>query len=479
MARIENRTNKRDGKILQAMILNSTVLGRIASRWDGHLFASAWSNLIASWCVEHYQKYQQPPGKCIQDYFDDWSDDGQKDETTVKLVERFLQFLSDDYERQVKDINPEQRLDLANEHFDFLKTRKTLDDAKAELEAGRLQKAQEKIAGYSKISLNSSSGVDFFIDQQEVFSIFDHQLHTIVDYSKDAKLKDLDLFFGGRLERDALVSFMAPEKTGKTWWLIELAWQAMLLRKRVAFFEVGDMSKRQIGERFLVRAAQAPIYSPTGQWPYVVEYPVALRLDQVGGTRQPVVEYEQRVFKQPLDRHKAWAACEKVMQTKVKSKKSFFRLSVHPNSTINVLGIRSIIQDWQLKDWEPDVVIIDYADILADAPGKRDVRDNINMNWKHLRSLSQEFHVLVVTATQSDADSYERRTLDRRNFSEDKRKLAHVTGMVGINVTGEEKDRGLMRLNWIVKREGSYSTSRCLHLASCLPLANPAVLSTW
>lgn len=474
MARIEDRTNTRDRRILQGMIVNTTVLGRIASRWTGQMFASPWSNIVADWCISHYQRYSKHPGRCIGDYLNEWAQ-AHDDEATLRILEKFLTDLSEDYEQLTEQINPEHLLDIANNHLEILSTRKLSDGIRENLDAGRLDKAQEIIVNYTKIGLNSDSGVDLFIDRTEVASVFADNLQTIVDYPKD-----MGLFFAGRLERDALVSFMAPEKTGKTWWLLELAWQAMIQRRRVAFFEVGDMSKRQIEERFLVRAAQHPLRSPTGKWPYEIDYPVSLKVATVNGNqKQAVVETERRVFKQPLDAAKAWAACERVMNIKVKSHDSYFKLSVHPNSSVNVLGIKSVLQYWQTKDWQPDVVIIDYADILADLPGRRDVRDNINMNWKQLRALSQELHLLVVTATQSDADSYERRTLDRRNFSEDKRKLAHVTGMIGINVTSEEKEKNVMRLNWIVRREGGYSTSRCIFLATCLPLANPAVLSTY
>ncbi len=478
--RIEDRSNRKDRLILQGMITNETVLARIASRWKEHLFDSRWSYLIGSWCVEHYEKFHQPPSKAIREYFDTWAEEHEKEDATIKMLETFLVHLSDEFDRIKEEVNPDQLLDMADKHFEFLRLRRTVDEAKTNLDSGRLEKAQEQISSYNRLNLKSTSGVSLFTNREEVFSVFDQQMQTVIDYTRDPKLKDLNLFFAGRLERDTFVSFMAPEKTGKSWWLLELAWQTMLRRKRVLFLEVGDMSKRQIEERFMVRVAGWPYRSSTGEWPYEMNYPISIKLQQqANGFKQPVLEYEKRTFKKPLNAAKAWEACQKVMCEKVKSKRSFFELAAYPNSTVNAAGIRAVIQDYQTRDWSPDVVIVDYADILADMPGKRDVRDNINFTWKQLRSISQEFHVLLITGTQSDADSYERRTLDRRNFSEDKRKLAHVNGMIGINVTSEEKEQGVMRLNWIVRREGAYATGKCIYLASCLPLANPAVLSTW
>ena len=93
------------------------------------------------------------------------------------------------------------------------------------------------------------------------------------------------------------------------------------------------------------------------------------------------------------------------------------------------------------------------------------------IRWKALRRLSQEKHCLVMAPTQADAASYDAYTLTAKNFSEDKRKLGHVTGMLGLNQIEEEKVAGIMRLNWIVLREAPFSIDRFLYVGQCLPLA--------
>lgn len=96
-----------------------------------------------------------------------------------------------------------------------------------------------------------------------------------------------------------------------------------------------------------------------------------------------------------------------------------------------------------------------------------------------LRRMSTDLHCLVVTATQTNAASYKEETLKMSSFSEDKRKLSHVTGAVGLNTTDDEKRQGLMRWNWIVRREDSFDPGIHCHVAGCLAIANPAVLSTF
>ena len=142
--------------------------------------------------------------------------------------------------------------------------------------------------------------------------------------------------------------------------------------------------------------------------------------------------------------------------------------------SINVAGISGILDMWELeKDFIPDIVIIDYPDILDYEPGTGNMaeRDKINTRWKALRRLSQERHNLVIVPTQADTDSYDAEFMNMKNFTEDKRKLSHVTGMLGLCQKEEEKEKGLMRLNWVVLREDEFVSSRCLHVAQCLPLA--------
>jgi hypothetical protein len=65
------------------------------------------------------------------------------------------------------------------------------------------------------------------------------------------------------------------------------------------------------------------------------------------------------------------------------------------------------------------------------------------------------------------------------NFTDDKRKRAHVTGSVGLNATREEKEMGITRLNWIVLRESQSIIEKCCCCCGCLALANPCMLSTF
>jgi replicative DNA helicase len=57
------------------------------------------------------------------------------------------------------------------------------------------------------------------------------------------------------------------------------------------------------------------------------------------------------------------------------------------------------------SSYTPDVIIIDYADLLIDGSQKEE-RHKQNKIWKDLRGLNQKRKCLLITATQTDAGSY-------------------------------------------------------------------------
>lgn len=467
--KIERRDGSQERQIVIGMIVDRVVLARIAAKWQDDLFKSQWSNLVGGWCVKFFRKYDKAPGKQIESMFESWASDS-KDKDTVKLVERFLEALNGEYEDYAKDSNSEYVIDIASQHFNKVRIQRLRDALEGDLDVGDLEKAEERVAkaGSTRIEMGTGAGVDILLDQQAMREAFEDADETLITYPGP-----LGKFLSQVFTRDALVSFMAPEKRGKSFWLIDVGWRAMCQRRKVAFFAVGDMSQKQMLRRLATRAAGRPIHATDPTKPVVLPKAIARGQDEPFA----VVVSEDKHFSHDLSWAKAWKSCQSVMKHKIRSRDSYFKLSCHPNSTLNVAGMSSILQGWERGGWVPDVIIVDYADILAPPFGVAETRDQINATWKQLRSLSQSLHCCVVTATQSDAASYKATTIDRSNFTDDKRKLAHVNNMIAINQTAEEKDQGIYRLNFVAAREFEYSESRCIHVAGCLAIANPAIRS--
>ena len=462
--KVENRPGSDERQVLIGMIVSPVVAGKVASRWSKEgLFASRWANLIGGWCVKYFFKYGTAPAAQIETIFGSWASSGQRDKATVQLVDKFLSGLSDEHERLASELNPDYVVDLAGKHFQTVALSKLAEDVRGDLELNDLDRAQARVAGFGKIELGEGAGINVLEDEEAIRAVFEEESESLIEWPGD-----LAKFFGTAFERDAFISFLGAEKSGKTWWLMEVAWRAMLQKKRVAFFEVGDMSEKQIMKRMMVRAAKHPFK------PQTVLKPTSISVDQE--THEVAVEHDEIQFYDPLTWAKAARACERIVKGR---NHPYLKLSCHPNSAVGMDGIRSILQGWQRDEWVPDVVVIDYADNLEPPVGANDFRHGTNLIWKQMRRASQELHCCLVTATQANAAAYDRSVLGKGNFSEDKRKLAHVTGMIGINSTKEERDKNVTRLNWIVRREAEFSEFRCIAIAHCLALSRPFVLSAF
>ena len=455
---------KNENQLVTAMIVDKMFLATIASKWKAPgLFKSKWANIVAGWCIKHFNRYTNAPLKAIQHHFDVWAA-RHKDEETIKTVEQFLASLSQAYEELERESNTKLMLDLADTYFNNIALQQLSQDMNDKIEAGEGKDAQQMILSYKNISIGTSRGIDVFQDKEAIKAVFEEKAESVLSYPGE-----LGKFLNGVMRRDSFVSFLAPEKRGKSWWLMDAAFRAMTQRRKVAYFEAGDNSQNQNMTRLMIRTTGISDRYTT------YKYPVAITR---GPQAAAMPVFETRDRKGHLDFKTCWERCEQLKKRKIKSDSSYYKLSCHPNSTLCVKDIDSILNEWQQETgWTPDVIVIDYADILNMAVYGVEGRDRINETWKMLRGLSQQWHCLVLTATQANAEGGRISRLGRGNFSDDKRKLAHVTAMIGINQTTEEKENQLMRLNFIGVREGEYLETKCVHIVGCLRIGRPWILS--
>lgn len=468
--RVENRDGTRERKILIGMLVNDQVCGNITARWqDKGLFRSPWANIVAQFAVAHYRTYGKAPGKAVEALFEAWSAKNP-DPTSTALVERFLTDLSGEYTSQAEEANSKLLLDLAGDHFNRIRLEQVKDKITNLLEVDEVADAETFLvqAASQRINLGKKGYIDVFQDWEFVSSLvnYEEEQKPLVEYPGA-----LGRFFDMDLDRGGFVSFFAPTGTGKSFWLLDLAYRAMRQRRKVGFFLVGDMTKEQFGARMASRAALHPFRSK--KWPVTVQYPKKLTLPGEGELVK--IEPEEKVFKAPMTRRRIWEAFQDVC-TITRSRKSYLRLHA-ATSGVSVLTIRETLRDWELQDdFIPDVIVIDYADNLDPVDYKEEKRDRINTTWRLLRLLALDLNCLVATATQANREGFGVHLLKKENVADDRRKVDHLTALYGINVSLEEEAKGLCRLNKPKVREGAPSPFPC-RCAGVLAMAHPAVLS--
>jgi len=468
---IEKHSNARallERNILTALIVNDEFISKIRRILKPHeCFESEYAQNLGQWCIDFYDEYGKAPQKNIETiYASKTRDDGS---ARNSLLEKLLRSLSKEYEKGIP-VNVPYLLDESKKHFNKLGLKRLAEDIETSLIAGNIEEADERVNSYSRVEIGETSTINPFEDAEGIQNAFQHAEEDLIQFS--GAIGD---FFRGKLGREGFVAIQAKEKTGKTWFLLEMAFRAVKQRRRVAFFEAGDMSQNQIMRRFLVRLTGVPDrVSNCGKF----QYPTVI--NHTPGDEFANVIFEQREAKTPLDWKTAYNKSGEFMKRTKIAGRNTFKLTCFPNSTLTVRKINSMLLEWERKEgFIPDIIFVDYADIMAPEDNKKDFRNQVNDTWKALRRLSQEHHVLLVTATQADAGAYTASVQGMGNFSEDKRKLSHVTGLLGLNQKEDEKQAGVVRLNWIVLREHEFSTIKCCYVSQCLRIGRPVVQSTW
>ena len=466
--KVKRIEGKEERRILTSMITNTIILGRITGCWSNkpnqQLFDNKWMNLIGSWCVKFYGKYGKAPNKAIERLFEKWAKKS-KDEETISIVENLLTDLSQSHKN--KEVNVQAELDYAEEYFNKVKLKRLQEQIEDSLDNENLEEAIKVQISFTKINLDNPGPIILGTNRESIEAAFiSEELECLIRYKGPLKK-----FWGNNLSRGCFVALMAIDKRGKSFFLLDMAYRAWIQGRSVAFFDTGDMTANQVIRRIGARCAGRPY----GKQKY--RYPKEIYRDKKSDVAQ--VRFEECRSKKRLSLKEAWKAIRVAYKSR-ESKQGSLRIHNSPSGTLSVMDIRAELQSWERESgFVPEVIIIDYADLLAPPVGITEYRHQINEGWKQMRSMSQDLNCLLVTATQANAASYKSELLGRWNFSEDKRKLAHVTGMVGINATLQEEHRQICRLNWIVRREDKFVYSKCVHVASCLAIANPCVRSCW
>lgn len=503
--------------ILTGLINSTEYLQQVRPVWTKSVIKSKTGNEIADWCIEYFDKYEKAPGKTLEDIFYTKQQNKEVAADLLESIEEDLEDLGAEYD---ESFNLPYALDQTTAYIKLRHLEEHSAKLRELIRNGDVDEADTVAAGYKVATHNLVDDVD--LGDKKVLT----KLESVFNINMDPLIRypgALGEIMNDQMVRGGFVALMASEKRGKSFWLLDMAIRATIRRNKVAFFQAGDMTEDQQLKRIASYLTKLPtdekytgqVFSPRADC-LKNQLDICDREERRGSfglftggeyndedirkklTRQSLIEawedfeddYSPCTFcEEHLDHRLGvpWLVPEeithvvdateakKVVEQYFFKKGRRFKLSTHMNNSLTVSNIKSICNRWEKDDgFIPDVIVIDYADLLV--PEKtQEFRHGQNEIWKNLRALSQERYCLVITATQADAKSYERDLLRMSNYSEDKRKFAHVTAMYGLNQDkhGREKKLGIMRINELVKRSGEFDSTSAVTVLQNLNLGRP------
>jgi len=465
-----HRTINRDleKQILIALIVSTPVLKGVAPIFDPKLFKLELSKKVGQWVRSYYEQYHIAPGRDIQAIFNQEKLNLQPE--LGEQAEEFLAQLSEEFQQAPP--NEAYMLEESKKFFKMHKLENIAQNIQAIVEGnGKLEDAEALLSSYNIAIAEVARWVRPLDDPEYINSVFEDDEQPLFELPGDLGR------FLGPIEREFLVGIMGPMKRGKTWWLMEFAFHALSHRRRVAYISL-EMSDKKCSKRFYQRLtaatkeeeSSASIYNlldckynqinqcnkaertcRVGQPTETMPNPSYLPCTMCKGTSMDfeVAYYKTSIIRPGISNHLAQVAAGHFMS---QFGRNMFRSISYPPFTCNLKTITQDLDVLVADGFVPDVVVIDYADILAPETARGEVRHQIDDTWKSLKRMAAERRIAVVTATQGNRASLSKDIIEQTDTSEDIRKLAHPDIFFALSQSRKEKQMNALRLNILAHR---------------------------
>lgn len=412
-------------------------------------FKTRYAKVVSAWVKEYWDMYEDVPKALIQDIFLQ-KQSSLTDEEEMESVATFLQSLSDEQEKTNSNYNVDTSIK-------YLKLR-SLELHKEKIEEALAihdpVKGEQVIANFSRVGLPEGDGADILSDASKIALAFNETNEYVFKFPGA-----LHSIIGAPMRGD-MMAFLAPPKGQKSWALWFTAETAMSQGCNVVYFTL-EMREPQMMRRAWQSMTASPKTAGIFKLPYFA--PQYIEGD-------PSLTEEKKTYSIEYEMKNKDAALDGPIQEKMDS----FRLAYGggnckfiflPMYTATVEDIVAYLDNlYYYEGYSPDVVIVDYADIVKPSKGTgNEYRHQINDIWMKLRSIAQNRNILVVTASQTNRGGMSGE-ITRENIAEDMRKIAHASILVALNQNKKERTAGVMRLETLASRDETESFDQAVVL---------------
>jgi replicative DNA helicase len=108
----------------------------------------------------------------------------------------------------------------------------------------------------------------------------------------------------------------------------------------------------------------------------------------------------------------------KLNQYKIRNSEGKLVIKEFPTKGVTVLGIKTYIEKLIRKGVKPDVIVLDYLNLIAPANSQKNSYETIKEITEYVRALTYKFECPIVTATQTNRSGYKKDMPDLETTSE-------------------------------------------------------------
>ena len=220
---------------------------------------------------------------------------------------------------------------------------------------------------------------------------------------------DINKLLGGGLGTGDLGLFVGNPGGGKSWALIALGGHAVKLGYNVIHYTL-ELSDIYVGQRYDAFFTEIPV--------------------------NEIKLYKERV------------------KRKLESLKGNLYIKQYPAGRANVNTIMAHIEKCRGQGIEPDLIILDYADLLYTKTGK-EKRDKLDDIYTSLRGMATELKIPLWTASQSNRSAARDNIIQGDQIAESYSKIMISDFAVSLSRKTEDKENGTGRFHIMKNRYGA------------------------
>lgn len=444
--------------IVYGLISSNKFCASVADKIEPEMIVNDYFREIAKWAKFYWKKRQVPiryslskvmRRKCAE------LEDDVLAENIERAVRRLDRMYDEEQGRNEKHFNVDYAIECAIKYLAKRKRTLFLNNLQECAEMEDFDEFDKLVNNFVPVRSDQDNGEDIFGTEND-----------IVDYeNEDDVLVHLPGAAGdviGDVYRGDLVYFLGSVKSGKSHMLYHVGNQCARAGLKVLHLDL-EQGMKQV--RIKYRATTMGLLGNKEE--KEITMPVFVE-DENGNVS--IEEKTKTVL--PYSRERVQRCAEKFKRI---CKGGGIRVLNRPSGSYTVDEFDNDIKRLKIEEgYVPDVIIVDYADIMASR--NRDYRQGINDIWVKLRGLAQEHNVAVFTASQTNREGY-KEGAKVGNVAEDFRKNAHCTCVVSINFYGNERDSGIIELKCEERRLGK--DNRVAYCTICPQLGRYVVSSTF
>ena len=380
-------------KVLAAMFTDRLFLQQISDIIRAEYFESDANSWLLDIILTHFREYKTPPSK---------------DVLKVKITEIENDILKATVLEQLKDVFRYMESDdltfVKDEILKFCKNqeiKQAIMDSVSLLKHGNFDEIKTKIDSAMKAGADTNIGLEYVTDVAARYN--EAARHTIT-----TGWDVIDDLMDGGLAPGELGVVMAPAGIGKSWLLINIGANAVKDGKTVIHYTL-ELNENYVGQRY----------------------------DSVftGIPAQNLKNYREDI------------------ESKMLTLKGDLIVKYFPTKSVGVMGLKAHIEKTIMLGKKPDLVIVDYGDLLK-VNIKKDKHEALEDLYEELRGMAGEYEIPVWTASQAGRSALEEDIIEADKIASSYGKVMVADFLMSLSRKVEDKMSGTGRGHVIKNRFG-------------------------